>query len=253
MESTPVLNRQNTFEISKAPDIFGGDNIDEGLYIIAKGRCDGVEIYAICEIDEMVKIIPKYQIDTDNINIDTVRIFPIRDRIYFSCTRDQRLFMKSWSFRRQTLADVLLPSTIQSVKPRLVNASGESIFVLEEKHLARCEGYKTIVYKFGLESEFYKCIEGNFGGMKEIIGVGDEVFLFNQRAEVFSFNIAGGKPTSRGTLNHNGILKAVIFHDNIYVGCYIRPKCTLFVELYKKRSNQWTTVSRYITPSDITN
>lgn len=246
MENPPILNRQNTFEISKVPDILAHENIDEGLYIITKGKNDGVEIHAISEIDKMVKMQPKYHINTDRINIDinTLKTLSVRDRIYLCYVKDQRLIMKSWNFRRQTLADVILPIAVQNLKPRMVNASGETIFVLEEKYSIKpYEGYKTAVYKFDLESDFYKCIEGNFSGMKEIIGIGDEVFLFNQKAEVFSFNIIGGKPTSRGTLNHNGLLKSVIFHGNIYVGCYIRSKCILFIEMYQKKSNQWITVS----------
>lgn len=240
----PIYNRQNTFEINKNQTIIEHEStFDEGLFIITKSKTDGAEILAISEHNRLLRILPKYHINTDKINLDTVKIFPIRDRICFTYIKEQRLIVKSWNFKRQTLIDVTLPAKVQYLKPRLTNAVGESFFVLEERCLNwPHENYKTTVCKFVLESENCKSIELNYGGIKEMIGIGNEIYVINQKAEVFSFNLPGGKRVSRGTLNHNGILRAVVFHGNIYVGCYVRNKCTLFVEHYKKKTNQWTTV-----------
>ncbi|XP_055297308.1 uncharacterized protein LOC129565946 [Sitodiplosis mosellana] len=257
-EKSPVYSRQDTFNVSKTPMLLDSMNSessnDEGLFIIAKSKCEGMEIYAISDFNRSLRIMPKYHIDTDKINIELVRVFPVRDRIFFSYIKDQKLLIKSWTFKRQTMVDVTLPPTVQYLKPRLTNAVGGSFYVSEEKYVAwPYEGYKTIVCKFGLDSECYKCIEVNCGGMKEIIGSGDEIFVINQKSEVSSFNLIGGKRIARGTLTYNGIIKAVIYHGNIYVGNYIRSKCTLFVEQFKKKSNQWITIASFCTYSDASN
>ena len=245
-EKSPVYSRQSTFEVSQTSmllDSTASTSNDEGLFIITKSKCEGFEIYAISDFNRSIRMMPKYHINTDKINIETVKVFAVRDRIFFSYIKDQKLLIKSWTFKRQTMVDVTLPPTVQYLKPRLTNAVAGSFYVSEEKYVAwPNEGYKTIVCRFGLDSESYKCIEVNCGGMKEIIGNGDEIFVFNQKFEVYSFNLAGGKRVARGTLTHNGLIKAVVYHGNIYVGNYIRSKCTLFVEQFKKKSNQWATV-----------
>lgn len=248
-ENTPTYNRQNTFDISQTPttmstiDKSNRDCNDEGLFIIAKSKCEGLEVYAISEHNRSFKILPKYHLNTDKINIDTVKLFPVRDRIYISYIKDQRLWIRSWGFKRQTMVDVPLPQTVQYLKPRVTNAVGESFFISEEKYVTwPYEGYKTTVCKFGLESESYKCIELNFGGIKEMVGIGDELFVFNSKSEVFSFSFKGDKRMARGTLAHNGIIKAVVYRHKIYVGNYVQSKSTLFVEQFKKNTNQWITV-----------
>lgn len=246
-EKSPIFSRQNTFDTINAAMVLDSRdcaNNDEGLFIVTKSKSGGMEIYAISDFNRSLKVLPKYHIDTDKINIDTVRVFAGRDRIFFSFMKDQRLMIKSWSFKRQIITDVKIPSTVLYFKPRVTNATGGYFYVAEEKYVAwPCDGYKTTICKFGLDTEGYKCIEVNCGGMKEIIGLGDEIFLFNQKSEVSSFNLTGGKRISRGILSNNGIIKAVIYHGNIYVGNFIRSKCTLFVEQFKKKSNQWITVS----------
>lgn len=218
-------------------------NQDEGLFIVTKSKCEGMEIYAISGFNRTPRIMPKYHIETDKINIDTVKVFSVKDRIFFSYIKDQRLLIKSWSFKRQTLVDVKLPPTVLYLKPRLANSVGGSFYVSDEKFVAwPHETYKTTVCKFGLDSETYKCIEVNYGAMKEIIGNGDEIFLFSNKSEVSSFNLNGGKRIPRGTLTYNGIVKAAIYHGNLYAGNYVKSKCTLFVEQFKKKSNQWVTV-----------
>lgn len=238
--------QQNAVEIFEAPAMIENEcNGDEGLFIIAKSKCEGVELYIVSEFNRSLRTMPKYHINTDKMNLDAVKLFPNRDRIYFSQIKDQKLMIKCWSFKKQTMIDVLLPTTVQYLKPRLTNAVGETFFVSEEKYITwPYEGYKTTACKFGLESENYKSIEVNCGGMKEIIGIGDEMFVINHKAEVFSFNLCGGgKRVARGVLNHNGIVKAIVYHGTIYVGCYIRSKCTLFIEQFDRMSNQWIVVS----------
>lgn len=231
-------------EIIKTPALIDYECGDDGLFIIAKSKCEGVELYIASEFNRSLKIMPKYHINTDKIHLDDVKLFPNKDKIYFSQIKDQKLMIKSWSFKQQTMVDVLLPTTVQYLKPRLTNAVGESFFVSEEKFITwPYEGYKTTACKFGLESESYKSIEVNCGGMKEIIGIDDEIFVINHKAEVFSFNLSDGKRIACGTLNHNGIIKAIAYHGSIYVGCYIRSKCTLFIEQFNKMSNQWVVVS----------
>lgn len=246
-EKSPAYSRQSTFEVNQTSmqlDSTTSASNDEGLFIVAKSQCEGFEIYAITESNRSIRMMPKYHINTDKINIETVKVFAVRDRIFFSYIKDQKLLIKSWSFKRQTMIDVTLPPTVQYLKPRLTNASAGSFYVSEEKYVAwpQKDGFKTIVCKFGLDSESYKCIEVNCGGIKEIIGNGDEIFVFTQKFDVYSFNSAGGKRIARGTLTHNGLIKAIVYHGNIYVGNYIRSKCTLFVEQLKKKSNQWVTV-----------
>lgn len=245
-EKERIYLRQNTFEVNRSPS--PSENIfnDEGLFIIARGKIEGAEIYAISDFNKTLKILPKYHINIEKINIETVKVLAIRDRIYFTFAKDQRLVVKSWNFKRQTMLDVLLPAKVQTLKPRLTNAVGESFYILEEKFTNTNwsqEGNKTTICKFGLDTESYKCMEFNGNGIKEIIGIGNDVFTINAKGEVFSFTFGVNKKISRGILNHNGIPKAVVFHGNIYVGCYIRAKCTLFVEQYKRKTNQWATVS----------
>lgn len=240
--------RQNTVKIVRTPALADiereNERVDDGLFMIAKSKCEGVELYVVSEFNRSLRIMPKYHINTDKINLDSVKLFPNKDRIYFSQIKDQKLMIKSWSFKRQTMVDVLLPTTVQYLKPRLANAVDESFYVSEEKYINwPYEGYKTTACKFGLESENYKSIEVNCGGMKEIIGIGDEIFVINHKAEVFSFSLTSKKRISRGSLNHNGIIKAIVYRGNIYVGCYIRSECTLFIEKFNKVSNQWAVVS----------
>lgn len=248
-DKAPVYSRQNTFDASQTQSMLDSPrnachaNTDKGLFIVTKSKCEGMEIYAISEFNQTLRIMPKYHVDTDKINIDTVRVFAVGDRIFFSYIKDQRLLIKSWAFKRQSMVDVKLPPTVHYLKPRLTNAVGGSFYVADEKFVTwPHEGYKTTVCKFGLESESYKCIEVNYGGIKEIIGNCDEIFTFSQKAEVFSFNLNGAKRIPRGTLNHNGIIKAVVYHGSIYVGNYVRSKCTLYVEQFKRKANQWVTV-----------
>lgn len=216
---------------------------DDGLFIITRGKCEGVEVYALNELHGSLQIMPKYHINTNKISMDTLKLYPNREIIYFSYVKDQKLIIKSWNFKRQNMADIVLPSKVQHLKPRLTNAVRDTFFVTEEKYMTwPSEGYKTTVCRFGLASENYKCLELNCGGIKEILGLGDEIFVFNQKAEMFSFNVHGGKRMSKTTLNHNGILKAVVFNGKIYVACYIRSKCTIFVEQLNAKANKWITV-----------
>lgn len=231
-------------DIIKSPVFIDSDISDDGLFIVAKSKCEGVEMYSVSQSNQSLRIVPKYHINTDKINIDTVKLFANRDQILFSCIKDQKLMVKSWSFKRKTMIEIQLPNAVQNLKPRVANAVGESFFITEEKYAVwPYEGYKTIACKFALESENYKCIDINFGGIKEIIGICDEIFVFNQRAEVTSFSLTGTKKNSRGTLNHNGIIRAIIFHGSIYVGTYVRSKNSVFVDLYNRKLNQWMTVS----------
>lgn len=237
--------RSNTVDIIEVPHIVHEVN-DEGLFIVAKSKLEGVEIFAITESQGTLRPTSKYHINIDKTCLDTLKLFPNREKIYVSYTKDQKLIVKSWSFKRQTIVDISLPKPVQFLKPRLINAIGGTFFVAEEKYVTwPFEGYKTMACKFGPETENYKCIEANCGGIKEIIGTGDEIFVFNQKAEVFSFSIINGKRSLRGSLSNNGILKAVIFHGNIYVGCYVRSKCTLFIEKFNKKTNEWSLVNGF--------
>lgn len=183
-EKSPIFSRENTFDTFNAQMILDSrdcTNNDEGLFIVTKSKSGGMEIYAISDFNRSIKVLPKYHIDTDKINIDTVRVFARRDRIFFSFMKDHRLMIKAWSFNRQIITDVKIPSTIVYSKPRVTNSAGGSFYVAEEKYVTwPSDGYKTTICKFGLDTECYKCIEVNCGGMKEIIGLGDEIFLFNQ-------------------------------------------------------------------------
>lgn len=234
--------RSNTVDIIEVPHIVNEVN-DEGLFIVAKSKLEGVEIFAITESQGTLRPTSKYHINIDKIHLDTLKLFPNREKIYVTYIKDQKLNVKSWSFKRQTIVDIFIPRAVQLLKPRLTNAVGGTFFVAEEKYVTwPFEGYKTMACRFGPESENYKCIEANCGGIKEIIGIGDEIFVFNQKAEVFSFNIINGKRTLRGTLSNNGVLKAVIYHGNIYIGSYARSKCTLFIEKFDKKTNEWNVV-----------
>lgn len=143
------------------------------------------------------------------------------------------------------MTDVLVPTTVQYIKPRFINEINGEILISEEKYVTwPHEGFKTTVCKFALESESYKCIEFSYDSLKEIIYFENEIFAFSgQKAEVLSFDMNTSKRTPRGALNKNGITKAVIYRGNLYVGCYIRQKCYLYVERYDKKNNQWDIVS----------
>lgn len=247
LEDRPAtLVRSNTIDIIEVPLLKLAEVNDEGLFIVAKSKLEGVEILAITESQGTFRITPKNHIYIEKIYVDTLKLFPNREKIYMSFIKDQKLIIKSWSFKRQNVVDISMPGAVQFTKPRLTNAVGETFFVAEEKYVTwPYEGYKTTACRFGLESECFKCIEVTCGGIKEIIGIGDEIFVFNQKAEVFSFNLSGDKRISRGTLNHNGLLKAVIYHGNIYIGCYVRSKCTLFLEKFNRKCNEWIPVNNF--------
>ncbi|XP_055296720.1 uncharacterized protein LOC129565647 [Sitodiplosis mosellana] len=225
--------------------------IDAGLFIIAKSRNgSAVDFYSISETSGTRKCLPKYGIKTDGINTFTMRIFPHKNRIYMCySTRGQQLQIKCWCFETQAMTDVLIPATVQYIKPRFVNEIGGEILVSEEKYVTwPYEGFKITACKFGLESESYKSIEFNYDNLKEIIYFEDEIFVFSsQKSEVMSFDMNTTKSTPRGSLNKNGIVKAVIFHGNLYVGCYIRTKCYLYVERYDKKNNHWNIVGSICT------
>lgn len=222
---------------------------DKGPFIIAKARTsNGVEFYSISDLERTRTVLSKYRINTDGMNAHTLKLFPHKDRIYVCyLTRNLRLEVKSWSFKGQTMTDMLVPSTIQYLKPRLISAVGDDILVSDEKYVTwPYESYKTTACKFGLESESYRCVEFNYDSLKEIICMGDDIFVFsNQKPEVVSFDFNTNKRTSRGILNNNGTIKAIIYHGNLYVGSYVRSQCTLFVEHFDKINNQWTVVSSF--------
>lgn len=247
-EKPPVLIRSKTVviqKVEKKPPTEVTEINDEGLFIVAKNKLDGVDIYATIELNGALRVMPKYHIFVEKMNLETLKVFSNREKLYLSYIKEQRLVLKSWNFKRQNLTEIVLPTTVQFLKPRLTNAVGEQFFVAEEKYITwPYEGYKTTACVFGLETENYKCIEANCGGIKEIIGIEDEIFVFNQKAEVFSFNVNdAGKRYPRGSLSRNGMLKAITYHGTIYVACYVRSKCTVYVEKFNKETNQWVMVS----------
>lgn len=248
MSSVPTIpGNNNRLAIAGIPKDLPESEIGEkGLFVIAKSKNGtGVEFYSIPDFERSRTNLLKYRMNTEGISTFTLKLFPKKDRIYISyLTRNQRLEIKSWSFQSQLMTDVVMPNTVQYLKPRLINAVGDAFLVSEEKYVTwPHESYKTTVCKFGLESEYYKCIEFNSDSLKEIICIGDDVFAFgNQKADVLSFNMSTGKRTSRGAINNNGVVKAVVFHDNLYIGSYVRSKCTLFVELFDRKNNRWVTV-----------
>lgn len=247
-EKPPVFIRSKTVDIQKVekvPPIDLTEINDEGLFIVAKNKLDGVDVYATIELNGALRIMPKYHIFVEKMNLESLKVFSNREKLYLSYMKEQRLVLKSWNFKRQNLMEIVLPTTVQFLKPRLTNAVGEQFFVAEEKYITwPYEGYKTTACVFGLETENYKCIEANCGGIKEIIGIEDEIFVFNQKAEVFSFNVSdAGKRYPRGSLSRNGILKAITYHGTIYVACYVRSKCTVYVEKFNKETNQWAMVN----------
>lgn len=252
-QSTPNLNvisinnHSNQFAIAKQLPIAAKDVNDTGLFIAAmsrNGNC--VEFFSLSDTEHTRTFLPNYRINIDVLKMVTMRIFPHKNRIYICyTTKNHQLQIKSWCFKAQTMNDVLVPATVKHLKPRLISAVGDEILVSEEKCVTWpfVDGFNTTVYKFGLESESYKSIEFNYDSLKEIIHVEDELFVFSAlKAEVQSFDLNTCKQTSRGTLHNNGIVKAVIFHGTLYVGCYIRSQCYLFVEKYEKNSNQWIIV-----------
>lgn len=225
----------------------GNNVIDSGLFIVAKSRNGStIDFYAISETCWTRKCLPKYRINTDGMNTFTMKIFPHKNRIYVCyITRSQQLQIKSWCFEKQTMVDVLVPPTVQYLKPRIFNEIDGEILVLDEKYVTwPHESHKTIVCKFGLESESYECIEFNYDSLKEIIYYDNELYVFsNQKPDVMSIDLHTTRRTPRGILNKNGTIKAVIFHGNLYAGSYIRTKCYLYVERFDKKKNEWNIVS----------
>lgn len=220
---------------------------DKGLYIVVRNRNSGdLEFYSICDTKPSRIHLPQFHIDTDDINIHSLKLFPCNDYIYVThLIRNQRLEIKSWNFKSQDLEDVMLPSTVQFLRPRITNVFGDAVLIMEEKYVTwPHEFHKTIAYKFGLKSEYYRSIEFNCENVIEIACLGDEVFAFSgQKTDVWSFDLNMGKRTSRGTLNSNGAVKAVVYRGNLYIASFVRARCTLFIEQYNEKTNRWNIVS----------
>lgn len=235
------------FAPKRMPALPANNAVDSGLFIVAKSRNgNAVDFYGISESGCTRKCLPKYRMNTDGINTFTMKVFPYKNRLYICYSnRGQQLQIKSWSFETQTITDFLVPSAVQYLKPRLINEIGGEILVSEEKYVTwPYEGFKITACKFGLESESYKCIEFSYDNLKEIIYFENELFAFsNQKPDVVSINFNTSKQTQRGSLNKSGVVRAVVFHGNLYVGCYIRTKCYLYIERYDKKNNCWNVVS----------
>lgn len=237
--STPMVIPKSTPSVNHLSD--------KGLLILTKNHnANTIEFYAISDSDCTRFSLPKYRINANGMNLSTLKIFPHKDRIYICyLMRNQRLEIKTWKFKSQLIAEVSLPAAVQYIKPRLITACGDEILVSEEKFVTwPSEGYKTTICKFGLESANYTNIEFVYDSLKEIICFGEDIFIFSsQKSNVASFNLNTRMRTSRGTLNNNGIVRAVIYRGRLYVGVFIRSQCTLFVEQFNRRNNQWKVVS----------
>lgn len=244
--SNPSGNYSTHIDVPKP--IAVEDVSDVGLFITAKSRSGNfVDFYGICDMNCTRVSIPKYRINTNGIKSCAIKMFRHKSRIYICySTRSQQLQIKYWCFKSKTVSDTHLPLKMRFLKPRLINVVADEILVSEEKYVKLpLEGFKITASKFGLESESYKTIDFTYYSLKEIICFKDEVNAFSsQKSEVLSFNLNTSKRTPRGKLNYNGVVEAVIFHSNLYVGCYNRTKCCLFVEQFDSDSNQWNVVSR---------
>lgn len=241
-------NRDSCFAMPK--QLISTTDKDSGLFIIAKSRNDSsVRFYGLCEESCTRKYLPKYHLNTIGINTFTMKIFSHQNQIYVCySTKNQQLQIKSWCFKTQSMTDLLTPITVQHLRPRLVNAIGGEILVSEEKYAKwPYEGFKITACKFGIGTKSYKSIEFTYDSLKEIIYFENEIFAFsNQKPEVVSFDINTMKRTPRGSLNKHGIVRAVVFHANLYVGCYIRLKSHLYIERYDKKNSHWNTVRELI-------
>lgn len=222
---------------------------DKGLIVLTKSaNGNAIECYAISDVDRTRHFLPKYRINANGMNMSTMKIFSHKDRIYMCYSvKNQRFEIKTWKFKTQIMSEICLPAALQHIKPRLVAAVGDELLLSQEKYVTwPSEGYRTTVCKFGLESENYTNIEFVYDSLKEIICLGEDIFMFgSQKANVVSFNLSTRQRTSRGTLNSNGIVKAAIYRGNLYVGSYVRSQSTLFIELFNRKSNQWKVVRMF--------